>query len=139
MCSSALLYGTTTGAITLGPILNEIHITVTLSVRKRQKCQKTPTIRSSKPEASNYCHPEVQQVWWVVAEYLDIIKYKPSAFFRKFCDSCMSVHAFSFLHGCTHLSLGLRPGCRTVSNNGSGSGLAPAQNILAIQVWFGFT
>ena len=25
----------------------------------------------------------------------------------------------------------LRPGCRTVSNNGSGSGLAPAQNILA--------
>ena len=31
------------------------------------------------------------------------------------------------------------PGCRTVSNNGSGSGLAPAQNILAVQVWFGFT
>ena len=40
-------------------------------------------------------------------------------------------------------------GCRTVSNNVSGSGLAPAQNILAIQVylssifevqvWFGFT
>ena len=30
------------------------------------------------------------------------------------------------------------PGCRTVSNNGSGSGLAPAQNILAVQVWFGF-
>ena len=30
-------------------------------------------------------------------------------------------------------------GCRTVSNNGSGSGLAPAQNILAVQVWFGFT
>ena len=34
---------------------------------------------------------------------------------------------------------GLTPGCRTVSNNGSGSGLAPAQNILAVQVWFGFT
>ena len=33
----------------------------------------------------------------------------------------------------------LKPGCRTVSNNGSGSGLAPAQNILAVQVWFGFT
>ena len=32
-----------------------------------------------------------------------------------------------------------KPGCRTVSNNGSGSGLAPAQNILAVQVWFGFT
>ena len=32
-----------------------------------------------------------------------------------------------------------RSGCRTVSNNGSGSGLAPAQNILAVQVWFGFT
>ena len=32
-----------------------------------------------------------------------------------------------------------RAGCRTVSNNGSGSGLAPAQNILAVQVWFGFT
>ena len=32
-----------------------------------------------------------------------------------------------------------QPGCRTVSNNGSGSGLAPAQNILAVQVWFGFT
>ena len=31
------------------------------------------------------------------------------------------------------------PGCRTVSNNGSGSGLAPAQNILTVQVWFGFT
>ena len=30
-----------------------------------------------------------------------------------------------------------QPGCRTVSNNGSG--LAPAQNILAVQVWFGFT
>ena len=40
-------------------------------------------------------------------------------------------------------------GCRTVSNNGSGSGLAPAQNILAVrvhlstifevQVWFRFT
>ena len=30
-------------------------------------------------------------------------------------------------------------GCRTVSNNGSGSDLAPAQNILAVQVWFGFT
>ena len=32
-----------------------------------------------------------------------------------------------------------RPGCRTVSNNGSGSGLAPAQNIFAVQVRFGFT
>ena len=32
-----------------------------------------------------------------------------------------------------------KSGCRTVSNNGSGSGLAPAQNILAVQVWFGFT
>ena len=32
-----------------------------------------------------------------------------------------------------------KAGCRTVSNNGSGSGLAPAQNILAVQVWFGFT
>ena len=42
-----------------------------------------------------------------------------------------------------------QPGCRTVSNNGSGSGLAPAQNILAVQVhlsttfevqvWFRFT
>ena len=28
----------------------------------------------------------------------------------------------------------LASGCRTVSNNGSGSGLAPAQNILAVQV-----
>ena len=27
----------------------------------------------------------------------------------------------------------------TFPNNGSGSGLAPAQNILAVQVWFGFT
>ena len=26
----------------------------------------------------------------------------------------------------------LQSGCRTVSNNGSGSGLAPAQNILAV-------
>ena len=33
----------------------------------------------------------------------------------------------------------IKPGCRTVSNNGSGSGLAPAQNIFAVQVWFGFT
>ena len=33
----------------------------------------------------------------------------------------------------------LKPGCRTVSNNVSGSGLVPAQNILAVQVWFGFT
>ena len=33
----------------------------------------------------------------------------------------------------------LGSGCRTVSNNGSGSGLAPAQNILTVQVWFGFT
>ena len=30
-------------------------------------------------------------------------------------------------------------GCRIVSNNGSSSGLAPAQNIFAVQVWFGFT
>ena len=28
-----------------------------------------------------------------------------------------------------------KSGCRTVSNSGSGSGLAPAQNILAVQVW----
>ena len=28
--------------------------------------------------------------------------------------------------------LQLQPGCRIVSNNGSGSGLAPAQNILAV-------
>ena len=33
----------------------------------------------------------------------------------------------------------LEAGCRTVSNNGSGSGLALAQNILVVQVWFGFT
>ena len=33
----------------------------------------------------------------------------------------------------------LQPGCRTASNNGLGSVLAPAQNILAVQVWFGFT
>ena len=33
----------------------------------------------------------------------------------------------------------LQSGFRTVSNNSSGSGLAPAQNILAVQVWFGFT
>ena len=33
----------------------------------------------------------------------------------------------------------LKAGCRTISNNGSGSGLAPAQNILAVQVWFRFT
>ena len=39
---------------------------------------------------------------------------------------------------CAVLAL-CKPGCRTVSNNGSGSGLAPAQNILAVQVWFGFT
>ena len=32
-----------------------------------------------------------------------------------------------------------KAGGRTISNNGSGSGLAPAQNILAVQVWFGFT
>ena len=37
------------------------------------------------------------------------------------------------------MPLALKPGCRTVSNNGSGSGLVPAQNILAAQVWFGFT
>ena len=35
--------------------------------------------------------------------------------------------------------LHFKAGCRTVSNNGSGSGLAPAQNILAVQVWFEFT
>ena len=33
----------------------------------------------------------------------------------------------------------IKTGSRTVSNNSSGSGLAPAQNILAVQVWFGFT
>ena len=33
----------------------------------------------------------------------------------------------------------IKAGCRTVSNNGSGSGIAPAQNILAVQVWFGVT
>ena len=33
---------------------------------------------------------------------------------------------------------GLFAWCQTVSNNGSGSGLAPAQNILAVQVWFAF-
>ena len=33
----------------------------------------------------------------------------------------------------------LNAGCRTVSNNGTGSGLAPAQNILAVQVWLRFT
>ena len=36
-------------------------------------------------------------------------------------------------------SLEFLAGCRTVSNNGSGSGLATAQNTLAVQVWFGFT
>ena len=36
-------------------------------------------------------------------------------------------------------AMDLKTGCRTVSNNGSGSGLAPAQNIFAVQVWFGFT
>ena len=41
--------------------------------------------------------------------------------------------------GMGNLNLGFNSGCRTVSNNGSGSGLAPAQNILAVQVWFGFT
>ena len=50
---------------------------------------------------------------------------------------------FAFLHKRDFESwvwnLTLWPGCRTVSNNGSGSGLAPAQNILAAQVWFGFT
>ena len=35
--------------------------------------------------------------------------------------------------------LNIRAGCQTVSNNGSGSGLALAQNILAVQVWFGLT
>ena len=33
--------------------------------------------------------------------------------------------------------LTLRAGCQTVSNNGLGSGLAPAQNILAVQVGLG--
>ena len=32
------------------------------------------------------------------------------------------------------LKRGYFAGCRTVSNTGSGSGLAPAQNILAVQV-----
>ena len=41
MCSSALLYGmdtlnTTTGAITLGPILNEIHNCHTVSEEKTE-------------------------------------------------------------------------------------------------------
>ena len=39
---------------------------------------------------------------------------------------------------CTY-SIESRVSSRTVSNNGSGSGLAPAQNILAVQVRFGFT
>ena len=38
----------------------------------------------------------------MVAEYSDIIKYKPVAFFQKLCDLCMSVRALSFPHGCTH-------------------------------------
>ena len=38
----------------------------------------------------------------------------------------------------TQLQTCLLSGSRTVSNNGSGSGLAFAQNILAVQVWFGF-
>ena len=36
------------------------------------------------------------------------------------------------------LSVLFATGCRIVSNNGSGSGLTPAQNILTVQVWFGF-
>ena len=38
---------------------------------------------------------------------------------------------------CQYVECNQKAGCRTVSNNGSG--LAPAQNILAVQVWFGFT
>ena len=47
---------------------------------------------------------------------------------QEFNQSALSEQAMHFM-----------PGCRTVSNNGSGVGLAPAQNILAVQVWFGFT
>ena len=47
--------------------------TVTLSVRKRQKCQKIPTITSPKPEASDYCHPKVPAglvgVGWIIGYY----------------------------------------------------------------------
>ena len=38
-----------------------------------------------------------------------------------------------------HVICGLIQGVEPFQNNGSGSGLAPAQNILAVQVWFGFT
>ena len=45
-------------------------------------------------------------------------------------------HFYDYSSNC---GLILLAGCRIVSNNGSSSCLAPAQNILAVQVWFGFT
>ena len=45
----------------------------------------------------------------------------------------------TYRSGIMAMKQGHNPGSRTVSNNGSGSGLAPSQKILAVQVWFGFT
>ena len=54
------------GAIALGPVKST---TVTLSVRKRKKCQKFITI-----QGPYYCH---LAVWWAVAEYsLGLLDYR---------------------------------------------------------------
>jgi len=52
----------------------------------------------------------------------------------RLCSSAEAGIVFNFF-----LNFEQKPGCRTILNNGSGSGFAPAQNILAVQVWFGFT
>ena len=51
----------------------------------------------------------------------------------------MLIERKQFYDYSSNCGLILLTGCRTVSNNGSNSCLAPAQNILAVQVWFGFT
>ena len=58
--------------------------------------------------------------------------------FTIYASACHEQH-FNFQYQQSLRQTSKKSGCRTVSNNGSGSGLAPAQNILAFQVWFGFT
>ena len=73
---------------------------------------------------------------------LDAARYgveKSSLFYGKFLLGTNGrVHNIITCSEHKSIELDLESGCRTVSNNGLGSGLAPAQNILAVQVWFGF-
>ena len=79
MCSSALLDGmdilnATTGAISLGPILNQNPQLSHCQLGKDGNVRKSLPSHHQKFNHLTIATLKVQQVWWVVAEYSDIIK-----------------------------------------------------------------